>query len=321
MNIDNIAILTSGGDSQGMNTVVSIIVRVAKQRDMNVFGIKYGYKGLCEDDFVKLDSFMVENTANMGGTVLKTSRYPEFLELKYVAKAVENLKKHKIDALIVVGGDGSFRGARTLSEMGVNVIAIPATVDNDLRYTDNCLGFDTAVNNATEMIDKIKQTMISMDRGVVFEVMGRYCGDIALYTACASACDIIAVPEKPISQDELILKIKESIKKNKRAPIVVIAEKMFDVTKIVQILNEETNYEFKYSVIGYIQRGGEPSVADRVLSLQFAVRAIDLISKGIFNKAIGTKNGKVIEMPIDDALHCEYNFNYDLLNLFYLLNN
>lgn len=320
-NIKNIAILTSGGDCQGMNATVSIVVRLACKKGYNVFGVVEGYKGLYENKFVKLSVQDVENIDFFGGTVLKTSRFPEFKKLEVIAKSIENLKSHNIDALIVIGGDGSYRGAKELISMGVNVIAIPGTVDNDLRYTDKCLGFDTAVNNATSYIENVKQTMSSLNRGVVFELMGRYCGDIALYVASATACDIIAVPEKPISEEELILKIKEHIKRTKKPPVVVIAEKMFDVKEIVEKLNQQTNIEFKWSIVGYVQRGGAPSVGDRILAMQFGVRAIDLISKGIFNKAIGIRGNSIIETDIDSAIHCEYNYNYELLNLFYLLNS
>lgn len=321
MEMKNVAILTSGGDSQGMNSVVSVFVRVATQKGYNVFGVLEGYKGLAEDKFVKLTTGDLENVSFLGGTVLKTARFPQFKEAEVVGKSIENLKKHKIDALVVVGGDGTYRGAKDLADMGVNVIGIPATIDNDLRYTDYCLGFNTAVNNACIFMENVKQTMSSLNRGVVFEVMGRYCGDIALYSACSTASNVIAVPEKPINEDELVAKIKESILKTKTAPTVVVAEKMFDLKTLVERLNNETKFEFKHSVVGYVQRGGSPTMMDQMLAMQFGVRAVELISKGIFNVAIGIKNRQVIEMNIDKALHCEYNFNYDLLNSFYLLNS
>ncbi len=320
MEVKNIAILTSGGDCQGMNTTLNIVVRIATMKGLNVYGVKQGYKGLYNKSFIKLTNANVENISSLGGTILKTARFPEFKEEEVVEKCAQNLQEHNIDALIVIGGDGSFKGAKALIDKGVNVIAIPGTIDNDLRYTDKCLGFDTAVNNASDYIQNVKQTMSALDRGVIIEVMGRYCGDIALYSAAATACDILAVPEKPTSEDELIAKIKESISINKKAPVVVIAEKLFDVKEISKRLNEETNTEFKYSVVGYIQRGGAPSVYDKILAMQFGVRAVELITKGIFNKAIGIKGNNIFEINIDDALHCEYNYNYELLNLFYLLN-
>ena len=321
METKNIAILTSGGDSQGMNTAVNIIVTVANQKKIKVFGVLEGYKGLYEDKFINLSSKEVENITFLGGTILKTARFPKFKDVEVLGKAIENLKKHNIDVLIVLGGDGSYRGAMELVDMGVNVICVPATIDNDLRYTDKCLGFDTAVNNACNYIENVKQTMSALNRGVIFETMGRYCGDIALYSACATASDVVAVPEKPITEEEFISKIKENALKRKKPPIVVVAEKMFDIEKISEILSKETNFEFKSSVVGYIQRGGSPSMGDKILAMQFGVKVIELVSKGVFNVAVGLKNNKIIEVKLNDALHCEYNFNYELLNLFYLLNN
>lgn len=320
MEVKNIAILTSGGDCQGMNTTLNIVVRIATMKGLNVYGVKQGYKGLYESSFVKLTNASVENISSIGGTILKTARFPEFKEDEVVAKCAKNLQEHNIDALIVIGGDGSFKGAKALMSKGVNIIAIPGTIDNDLRYTDKCLGFDTAVNNASDYIQNVKQTMSALDRGVIIEVMGRYCGDIALYSAAATACDVLAVPEKPTGEEEFIAKIKENIAITKKAPVVVIAEKLFDVKHIAERLNQETNIEFKYSIVGYIQRGGAPSVYDKILAMQFGVRAVELITKGIFNKAIGIKGNNIFEIGIDDALHCEYNYNYELLNLFYLLN-
>ena len=320
MEVKNIAILTSGGDCQGMNATVNIVVRIANQNGLKVYGVMEGFKGLCEDNFVLLNDEAVENISSLGGTVLKTARFPQFKEDEVVMQGVENLKKHFIDALIVIGGDGSFRGAKRLAEMGVSIIAIPGTIDNDLRYTDKCLGFDTAVNNATNYIENVKQTMSALNRGVIFEVMGRYCGDIALYCASATACNVIAVPEKPITEKELLEKIILKTQTCKNAPIVVVAEKMFDVQKLTDILNKKTNIEFKCSQVGYVQRGGAPSVGDRTLAMQFGVRAVELLIKGIFNKALGIRGNTIFETSIDEALHSDYNYNYELLNLFYLLN-
>ena len=320
MEVKNIAILTSGGDCQGMNTTVNIVVRIATLKGLNVYGVRQGYRGLFENDFVKLTNANVENISSLGGTILKTARFPEFKEDEVIDKCVNNLKERNIDALIIIGGDGSFRGANALSEKGVDIIAIPGTIDNDLRYTDKCLGFDTAVNNACDFIENVKQTMSALDRGVIFEVMGRYCGDIALHAAAATACDIVAVPEKPTSEEEFIQKVKDCITINKKVPTVVIAEKLYDIKNVTQRLNEETGVEFKSSVVGYVQRGGAPSVWDRTLAMQFGVRAVELITKGILNKAIGIKGNSIFEIDIKDALHCEYNYNYELLNLFYLLN-
>ena len=205
MKIKNIAILTSGGDCQGMNTAINIIVRVAIERNYNVFGIMRGFRGLFENDFIVLDNKKVANISSLGGTILKTSRFVEFKQDSIVKKCAVILKKNKIDVLIVIGGDGSYKGALALAKEGVKVICIPGTIDNDLRYTNRCLGFDTAVNNACQYIENVKQTMDSMSRGVVFEVMGRECGDIALYSAISTACDCLAVPEKPITDRKSVV--------------------------------------------------------------------------------------------------------------------
>lgn len=321
METKKFAILTSGGDCQAMNAIVNIIVNTGIQKGFGVFGVKEGYKGLYEDNIVRLTKKDVENISFLGGTILKTARFPKFKEAQVLGKSIENLKKHHIDVLIVIGGDGSYRGAMELSDMGFNVICVPATIDNDLRYTDKCLGFDTAVNNACNFIENVKQTMSALNRGVIFETMGRYCGDIALYSACATVSDVVSVPEKPITEEDFILKIKETILKRKKAPIVVVSEKMFDIQSISEKLSKETSVEFKPSVVGYIQRGGSPSMGDKILAMQFGVEVVELVSKGIFNVAVGVKNNKIIQTKLYDALHSEYNFNYDLLNLFYLLNN
>ena len=320
MKSNKIAVLTSGGDAQGMNAALSIITRVALHMGMEVYGVERGYRGLYEGDFVRLDMHSIENIENLGGSMLKTSRFPDFQKEKILKKCVENIKKENFDCVIVIGGDGSFKGAQALILHGVKVIGIPATVDNDLRYTEKCLGFDTAVNNACEYMINVKQTMSSLDRGAVFEVMGRYCGDIALYSAASTACDIIAVPEKPIKEEEIILKAKESMEKSGHIPTIVVAEKLFDVRSLAQKLTQVTGTEFKYSIVGYIQRGGAPTVGDKTLAMQFGVRAVELAKKGVYNKAIGIKGRKIFETTFDKALSAEYNFNYELLNLFYLLN-
>jgi 6-phosphofructokinase 1 len=321
MGVSKIAILTSGGDCQAMNATINIITRVATFRKLKVVGVLQGYRGLYENKFVPLTLDEVENISSVGGTILKTSRFPELANEQVLAKCVQNLKANHIDVLIVIGGDGSYHGAKALRDMGVNIIAIPATIDNDLRYTDKCLGFDTAVNNVCGYIENVKQTMQAMDRGVVFEVMGRYCGDIALYSASATACDILAVPEKPISEQELLEKVKHHLAVKHTPPTIVISEKLFDIVALADKLTNETGMPFRYSIVGYAQRGGSPSVEDKTLAMQFGVRAVELAEKGLFNRAIGIRGKDVFETTIDKALSAEYSFNYELLNLFYLLNS
>lgn len=314
-----IAVLTSGGDAQGMNTCLAILVRVAKQKGIKMLGVKRGYKGLYEDDFIELNIQKVTNIESLGGSILKTSRFVDFMKDSVVKKCVENLKKYKVDALIVLGGDGSFKGCQVLIAHGVHVIGIPCTIDNDLRYTERCLGFDSAVNNASRYMLDVKQSIQSLSKGVVYEVMGRYCGDIALYSAASTACDILAVPEKRITEREIIKKAKDLIEKG-HIPTIVVAEKMFDVCSLATKLTKTTGVDFKYSIVGYIQRGGEPTVADKTLAMEYAVRAMQLVSQGIYNKAIGISGRNVFDVSFDEALNAEYNFNEELFNLFQLLN-
>lgn len=321
MGVSKIAVLTSGGDCQAMNATINIITQVATFRKLKVMGVLQGFRGLYENKFVPLTLDDVENISSFGGTILKTSRFPEFANEQVLAKCVQNLKSNHIDVLVVIGGDGSYHGAKLLRDRGVNVIAIPATIDNDLRYTDKCLGFDTAVNNVCNYVENVKQTMQAMDRGVVFEVMGRYCGDIALYSASATACDIVAVPEKPISEKELIEKVKHHLKVKHTPPTIVVSEKLFDIVALADKLTKITGVPFKYSIVGYTQRGGAPSVEDKTLAMQFGVRAVELAEKGLFNRAIGIKGKDVFETSLDEALSADYSFNYELLNLFYLLNS
>ncbi len=322
MELKKVAVLTSGGDCQAMNATVNILVRVAQDRNIKIYGVLRGFRGLFEGSFAELTPDVVENISSLGGSILKTSRFEAFKnDPEVLEKCVKNILSKHIDAIIVIGGDGSYHGAKLLSQCGINVLCIPATIDNDLRYTNKCLGFDTAVNNACEYIEKVQQTMDAMDRGVVFEVMGRFCGDIALYTAAATACDIVAVPEKPVTEKEIMDKALKCVREKHRPPTVVIAEKMFDVKDLAEKLSRVTKTDIKYSVVGYIQRGGEPSVEDKTLAMQFGVHAITLLEDGVKNRAIGIKNNTIIDVKLDDALSADYNFNYELLNLFYMLNS
>lgn len=321
MVIDRIAVLTSGGDSQGMNAAINIIVRVATQKGIEVLGVKNGYQGLIDGSFQVLTNEDVSAISHLGGTFLGTARCEAFKTKEGVEKGIENLKNRAVDALIVIGGDGSYKGVRALNEYRIKTIAIPATIDNDLSYTDRCLGFDTAVNNAVHSIESIKQTMAALNRCSIIEVMGRYCGDIALYCASATAADVLALPEKPTSEEEVIEKIAQAIERGVKSPTVIVAEHMFDIKELAKKVQERLNIETKHCVLGYIQRGGSPSVYDRTLAVQMGVRAVDLIARGEFNRAIGIKGHTVVDVDMETASSAEANFNYDLLNIFINMNS
>ncbi len=319
--VNNIAILTSGGDSQGMNACINILVKYASFNYINVFAVYNGYQGLIDDNIKAITYDDVRNISHLGGTVFKSARSKEFMTLEGQRKAVDNLKKHDIDALIVIGGDGSFRGVMELNELGVKTIAIPATIDNDLDYTDSSLGFDSAVNVAASAIESIKQTMSALDRCSVIEVMGRHCGDIALHSAAACACDVVVIPEKPITPEEIINKVKASKERGISSPTVVVAENLMDIQELAKSIQTKTGIETKTDVLGYIQRGGAPSVRDRMLALEFAVRAIELLVSGKHNRAIGIKNNKIIDLSMEAALYAPDRFNDVLYNLFETLND
>lgn len=320
MKIERIGVLTSGGDCQGMNACLYNIVKMAYDNKLEVFGYLNGYRGLIDNAYRKLDLLSVDNIMHLGGTILGTSRCDEFVTEAGQAKALKTLKEDKINVLIVIGGDGSYRGVSCLIKKGIKCIAIPATIDNDLFYTTRSLGFDTAVNNAVVAIESIKQTMRSHNRCCVIEIMGRNCGDLTLNSAVASNSDIVVVKEKPTKISEIISQVKDCISRGITNPTIIVAEHQFDIKKLASTIQQKAKVETKYQVLGYIQRGGEPSVNDRIVAMQMGVRAVELALKGIFNKAIGYKNDEVFEVTIDQALKATKDFNYKLLDLFIKLN-
>lgn len=320
MKINKIAVITSGGDCQGMNACLYNIVKMATANDIKVIGYYEGFRGILEKRFSELTLETVDNIFHIGGTIIKTSRCPEFLHEDAPAQAAKNLKKEKVDALIVIGGDGSFKGTANLIKQGVKCIAIPATIDNDLFYTQKSIGFDSAVNNAVVAIDSIKQSFSSLNRCGIIEVMGRTCGDIALFSAVATNSDAIIINEKPTSQKDIVTKVKDAIKRGIKNPIVIVAENILDIEKLAKSIETSTKKEVRTSVLGYIQRGGAPSVNDRILAMQMGVRAVELITKGLYNRAIGIKNEEIFEITIEKSLNASSNFNYKLLDLFYKLN-
>ena len=321
MQIDRIGIITSGGDCQGMNACIYNVVKMAAAQNIEVLGFIGGYKGVINNNFMTLTPENTKNITHLGGTILKTSRCYEFTTPSGQDKAVKTLKDNDIKCLIIIGGDGSYRGALKLIEKGVRCIAIPGTIDNDLFYTDRSLGFETAVNNAVTAIESIKQSLATQERVGIIEVMGRECGDIALYSGVGSNSNIIVTRERPTEQADVVRWVKNAIKRGTPSPTIVISEGMFDLTKLAKKIEAATNKEVRINQLGYIQRGGTPTVNDRILAMQFGTQAVELISQGIFNKAIGIKNNKIIETTISDALTENSNFDYNLLDLFIKLNN
>ena len=308
-----IAILTSGGDAPGMNAAIRAVVRSALYYGMEVFGVERGYAGLIEDKLIPMEMRSVSNIVQLGGTKLRTARCLEMLTKEGQEKAVATIKRHGIEGLVVIGGDGSFRGAKVLTDdYGIPTIGIPATIDNDLAYTDYTLGFDTAVNTCLDIINKLRDTMTSHERVSVVEVMGRRCGDIALYSGIASGAEIIVVPEIAFDIDDIVYRINRSRENGKHSNIVVVAEGAISADEFAKQLQSKTSLDVRPTCIGHVQRGGSPTMADRMLAAQFGNKAVRLLKEGKKNRAVGIRDNKIIDMDIIEAVSMKKKFNYDL---------
>ncbi len=308
-----IGLLTSGGDAPGMNAAIRAVVRTAIYFGMEVYVIERGYSGLINDEMMPLEMRSVSDIVQRGGTKLRTARCLEMLTVDGQKQAVATLEKRGIEGLVVIGGDGSFRGAKCLTEnFGIPTIGIPGTIDNDLEYTDYTLGFDTAVNTCLEVINKLRDTMNSHERISVVEVMGRHCGDIALYAGITSGAEIIVVPEIAFDMDDIVMRINRSRANGKHSNIIVVAEGVMSADEFAKKLQEVTTYSVRATNIGHIQRGGSPSMADRMLAAQFGNKAVRLLKDGQGNRVVGIRNNEIIDMDIIEAVSMKKKFNYEL---------
>ncbi|MBO5873316.1 MAG: 6-phosphofructokinase [Clostridia bacterium] len=311
-----IAVLTSGGDAPGMNSAIRAVVRAGIAMGMNVKGIKRGYAGLIDGDIVDLNARSVSDIINRGGTMLYTARCPEFKTEEGVLKAVETCKKEGIDGIVVIGGDGSFRGARDLSIHGIPCVGVPGTIDNDISSTEYTIGYDTAMNTAMEMIDKIRDTAQSHERCSVVEVMGRHAGYIALQTGIACGAVSILVPEIEYDlQKDVIDKIRKIQKTGKKHFIVVVAEGVGGVEELADRIEQATGIDSRATILGHVQRGGNPTVRDRVMASQLGYHAVELLNKGIGNRVVTFVNNKIGDEDIYEALAMKKVFDMDEYNM------
>lgn len=310
-----IAILTSGGDAPGMNAVIRSVVRTAIYNDLKVLAIKEGYNGLIKGDIETMTLSSVADIIHRGGTILRTARSDEFMTEEGINQALEVIKKFKIDAIVALGGDGTLRGARELARRGVKVIGVPCTIDNDLGYTDYTIGFLTAVETAVSAISKLRDTSESHGRAIVLQVMGRNCGDIALYSGIAGGAESIVIPEVELDIDAIINKIKNGKKRGKKHHIIVAAEGALDAYELARIIEEKGAIETRVTVLGYVQRGGVPTVQDRILASDFGYEAVNLLLSGKSGLALGYRSGKIIEVDIDEALETKKAFDKDQLKM------
>lgn len=305
--VKKVALLTSGGDAPGMNAAIRAIVRAGLINNLEMYAVFEGFKGLVEDMIKPVDRSFVSEILMRGGTILKTARLKSFTEDEVQNIAVENLKKHGIDALVIIGGDGSYRGGSTLAKKGINVIGIPATIDNDVVGTDTTIGFDTALNTITEAVDKLRDTSSSHLRCSIIEVMGNRCGDLALYGGTACGVDLILSPEYRPTDEEIIQKLQDIHHSRSRHALVLVSEKLFpNIQDFGVLVREKTGFDTTVEILGRIQRGGSPTAADRVLAARFGVHAIEVIVKGKKNRVIGITNGEVKDYDIDRAERRSY---------------
>lgn len=310
-----IAVLTSGGDAPGMNAAIRGVVRTALGEGLEVFGIKDGYLGLHENSIEPLNRYSVSDVINCGGTFLGSARFPEFKEKAVRKKAMQNLHKHAIDALVVIGGDGSYMGAMRLTEEGLPCIGIPGTIDNDVAGTDYTIGFFTALSTVVEAIDRLRDTSSSHQRISVIEVMGRHCGDLTLAAAVAGGCEYIVIPEIEFNREELIKEIKQGFEKGKKHAMVAITEHICDVNVLAYQIEQAVHRETRATVLGHIQRGGRPVPYDRILASQMGEYAVELLMKGYGGRCVGIQNGKMVHHDIIDAIeHMKRPFNWELYN-------
>lgn len=309
----SIAVLTSGGDAPGMNAAVRSVVRAAMYRGMKVIGVYRGYNGLLNKDVKELDLRSVSDIINRGGTVLYTARSEEFKTPEGIEKAAQNCRELGIDGLVVIGGDGSFRGARKLSLAGIPCVGIPGTIDNDISCSEYTVGFDTAMNTAMDMVDKIRDTAQSHDRCSVVEVMGRRCGDIALQTGIACGATSILVPEIECDiERDVIAKIYEQKSTGKKHFIIVVAEGVGGVEDLAKYIEKRTGIETRATILGHVQRGGSPTLRDRVIATAMGVDAVRLLEKGIGNRVIALKDGRTVDYDILEALDMKREFDNEL---------
>jgi 6-phosphofructokinase 1 len=314
--MNKLGVITSGGDAPGMNAAIRAIVKAANYHNIEVMGIKCGFQGLIDGKINKLTSEDVEHIADKGGTILKTSRSLEFMKESGRNKALIALRNYGISSLVVIGGEGSFKGAEKLHELGIKVIGIPGTIDNDLAYTDYSIGFDTTLNTVLECIGKIKDTDFSHDKTTIVEVMGRYCGDLALYSAIAGGGEIISTPERKLDFDTICSKLNSRIKSGKKDNLVIITERMYDLPTLQKYIEEKVNVSVRTTVLGFIQRGGNPSAFDRVLASKMGVKAVNLLIEGHSGRAVGNKENNIINIELKNvnAQIVDNRENYRLLD-------
>ncbi len=314
--IKKIGVLTSGGDSPGMNAAIRAVVRTAIYYNIEVLGIHHGYYGLLNEEIEPMDARSVGETLQKGGTILQTARCLEFKEWEGVVKGANVAKKYGMDGLIVIGGDGSFRGARDLTRAGLPTIAIPGTIDNDIACSDYTVGFDTCLNTVKDAIDKLRDTSSSHDRCSLVEVMGRHAGYVAIYAAIACGAEAVLIPEREVDFDrDIISPILAGKARGKKHSIVIVAEGVGGVQEMAKEIERVTGIESRATIIGHVQRGGSPTVRDRVTASQMGAKAVELILDGKSNRIVCKKDSQITDVDIEDGLKMVKDVPQELIDL------
>ena len=310
-----IAVLTSGGDSPGMNATIRAVVRKAKYHNVDVVGVYSGYEGLYEGKFELLDLGSVGGIIQRGGTKLYSARFPQFKEDQVQLKAIERMREEGIEGLVVIGGDGSYRGAMELTSKGFPCVGIPGTIDNDVPGTEYTIGFDTALNTVIESIDKIRDTATSHENTFIVEVMGRHAGDIALWAGLAAGAESVLIPEEQYDLDDIIERIERGIARGKRHSIIIAAEGVMPGSDLAKLIKERLNIEIRVSVLGHIQRGGSPTARDRVLAGRLGAKAVEVLLEGRGGRAVGVKNHAIVDYDLKTAFEEKHQADLSLYTL------
>lgn len=311
----NIGVLTSGGDAPGMNAAIRAVVRKAIYHGLGVYGIYHGFSGLISGDIQKLEVGSVGDIIHRGGTMLYSARCEEFKTPEGQQKGIEQLKKHQIDGLVVIGGDGSFQGAKKLTEQGYPCIGVPGTIDNDIPGTDFTIGFDTALNTVLDAVDKIRDTATSHERTYVIETMGRHAGDIALWAGLAGGAESILIPEVGYDMEQIAQRLNNAHERGKKHSIIIVAEGVGSGVDLAKEIQERTSYETRVTVLGYIQRGGSPTAVDRMLASRLGAKAVELLIEGEAGRMVGIQNNHLVDHDIVEALKQERQINNNIYRL------
>ena len=318
--VRKIAVLTSGGDAPGMNAALRACIRAGLYHGKEMYVVYDGLRGLVEGDIHQVNKEFTQDIINRGGTIIRSARLPEFKEYEVNKKAADNLKDFEIDALIGIGGDGTFRGLQALSKHGIICVGIPGTIDNDVGSTDETIGFSTALNTICDCVDKLKDTSGSHQRCSLIEVMGRHCGDLAMYAALAEGAEGVICVEHPLKRDVLFRKLRKMKAQNKSHAIILVSENLLDINELAKEIAVETGFEARTEVLGRLQRGGSPTAHDRILAARLSARAVSIIvGSNPESSIVGMKNNEIVEYPIDEAVEMKHRHTHGLRDLIDML--